>query len=688
MLEAKQPADAAPSEVQEIARDILAALRAVKLYPENNPVHSQTIARTFKVLNQYLDRQPEYHLGLQKAGFISRAGRITLGPHLSKGVAADLFAKGVREIAFTRGLTESELRDFLTVSAMQSDELKQQGGIAPILWGKGVVHVRIREAALDERPPLDGPAGTTPADEMTAGLAGELGALEGSLVSVFGLTIGLAELAADPASFGKQAVGISAGEGLSRQEQDDRLLEVYRQVGQQVLKKSYELRGPVFSALASSILSMDADQSSRLVAERLYPEADALLLNGNAQNLAERLPHDLHELISSRFSRSWTAPQVSSLLEKICSAEDGVKSTGPAGVPLPAGLAEAVRELAEYTPGELETLRTICESGEERDSLVAASGVLMHLLQSVQDGTRKESQQDSLSSFSNMVSQLEDAHDRLVAVNDYAAAGQILRAFRSASVPLYRQRLGEAIMRSAERRRIETLIARLRGLAPGAADAGVYLAYLSILDRQATPVLLEMLSAEEDRTMRRLLVQILKDLGRNQIAFLGQKLSDERWYFVRNIVSILGESHREEAVTYLAGVARHKNFQIRQEVVRALTTIGGGKAAELLVQFLADRDIDIRFMAIRGLGTLASPSARGEQALIDFLKRRAWSRKGDFELRLEAIGSLGRIGGTAAQTVLGKLARRTWWRSGRQNREISAEAARALAELERRTHGA
>ncbi len=688
MPEEKQPTDAAPPELIEIARDILAALRAVKLYPENNPVHSQTIARTFKVLHQHLDREPEYHLGLQKAGLYSRAGRITLGPHLTKGVAADLFGKGVRDIVFSRGLAEPELRDFLAISAMQPDELKERGGFAPILWEKGVVHVRVREAALDEPLPLDGPAGPMAADGPAAGTAAGVAALEGRSVSVFGWTIALAELAADPASFGKKALQISSGQGLSSQEQDDRLLEVYRQVGQQVLKKSYELRGPVFSSLAGSILSMDADQSARLVAGKLYPEADALLLTKEAQSSSGQLPGDLHELVSARFSRSWTPPQVSSLLEKICSAEGAGKPAGPAGVPLPSGLAEAVRELAEYTPGELETLRTICESGGERDTLLATTGVLTHLLQSLSDGTRKESQQDSLSAIANLVSQLEDAHDRLVAVNDYAAAAQIIRAFRSVSAPLYRARLGEAIKRAAEQRRILALVARLRGLAPGAADAGVYLAYLSLLDREATPVLLELLSAEEDRTMRKLLVQILKDLGRNQLAFLGQKLSDERWYFVRNIVSILGESRREDAVAYLAGVARHKNFQIRQEVVRALITIGGGKAAELLVQFLADRDIDIRFMAIRGLGTLQSPSARGEQALIDFLKTRAWSRKGDFELRLEAIASLGRMGGTAARAALEKLARPAWWRRGKQSREISAEAGRALAELERRTHGA
>jgi len=207
--------------------------------------------------------------------------------------------------------------------------------------------------------------------------------------------------------------------------------------------------------------------------------------------------------------------------------------------------------------------------------------------------------------------------------------------------------------------------------------------YVSQLDREIMPFLLELLADEQERAHRSFLMRILKELGKNQLALLGERLSDERWYFVRNIVTILGENKREEVVGYLERVAGHTHPQIRQEVVRSLLNIRGDRAIKLLARFLDDREDDIRLFAVRGLGIAHGEGKREEQVLIDFLNKRRF-RTPPLELRLEVIASLGKIGGAAARDFLQAFSSLKWWKRRRHQAAIIAAAERACEEIDRR----
>src|SRR3972149_2454040 len=75
------------SDVQEIVRDILSAVRAVKLYPPNNPVYSQAITKSFKNLERYLLGAPELRIGVQKTTFLYGQAPLSKEGHLYAGIA-------------------------------------------------------------------------------------------------------------------------------------------------------------------------------------------------------------------------------------------------------------------------------------------------------------------------------------------------------------------------------------------------------------------------------------------------------------------------------------------------------------------------------------------------------------------------------------------------------------------------
>ncbi len=678
--------DSVSSDVQEIVRDILSALRAVKLYPSNNPVYSQAVTKSFKNLDRYLQGMPELRIGVQKTIFLFDQEPLSKDRHLYAGTAGDLFARGIREITFSRGITSTELQDFYAMLALPPEEFKRQGSVETLLWNKGVSHVRIKEAALGEvlqgtYEHGEGAVGAARDEEQIEKLNEHL---KDRKIDVIGKKVFLTDLTNDPASFGKLALRMSQQAGQTQESQDDHLMDVYQEVGRQVLEIAYEQRKPLFQALASSIFSIDAAFKERLISTRLYPELDRRTLQEHLEETKENAPHDLHELVSARFTTSWTEPEVSALLEKVSSSKQNELSGEDRGRELPADLPAIAQELSEYTPDEMEELRVLCESSQEEDLLVSTVAALIHILPLIQGSLPSVSQEEALKGFSRIVNLLEDMLSLLLEKKDYIMALLVLRSFRMPVEPAFRTCAAGAVKKAGDKKKITGLIHALRDLPKTSDDAQAINSYLTLLDRDATPVLLEMLAEEDDRVVRKILVQILKDLGKDQIAFLGQRLSDGRWYFVRNIVNILGESRKEEAIEYLRQVANHKNFQIRQEVVRALTSIGGKKAIDLLVRFLNDKDVDIRFMAVRGLGGQPVSGAGMEEALMSFLRSNQ-ARSSGPELKYEAIETLGKTGGRKAARFLAKFTRMRWWKTRKPQEELRAVARKAIEEIERRS---
>lgn len=676
-----------PAEVQEIVRDILSAVRAVKLYPSNNPVYSQAVAKSYKNLERFLQGARELRIGVQKAAFIYGHAPLNKDSRLSAATAGDLFSRGIREMAFIRGVAVDELLAFYTIIALPMEECRQRGGVKTLLWDRGASHIVIKEADLEGIH-----EGTQGYDDKTGGIVrdGERTEyldrhLKDKEIDIHGKKVMLTDLTRDPASFGNLAAQLACQSGETKEEQEKYLLDVYREVGRQVLQKSYEQRKPLFQALASSIFSIDAGVRDRLISRRLYPELDRQSLRERLSETKDQVPHSLHEITSARFSQSWTVPQVSALLEKVSSAASAAAAGPHTRGKLPDDLPSIARELSEYTPEEMEALKRLSESGQEEEMLTATVATLIQLLPATQHPLSSMSSESALTTFSKIVSLLEDMLFLLLDRNDYRMAATVLLSFRMQVAPEFRQRFTAAIKKAGDKKRIHGLVRALRTIPKDSADYQAIVSYISLLDREATPVLLEMLAEEDDRVVRKLLLQILKDLGKNQIAFMGEHLSDERWYFVRNIVSILGESRKEEAVAYLSTVAGHKNFQIRQEVVRALTMIGGKKAVDLLLRFLKDRDVDIRFMAIRGLCDPASSGAKAEQALMECLKKGSARLRGP-ELKYEAVETLGKIGSRDVLPFLAKFTRVRWWKARKPQEELRAVAQKAIREIERR-HG-
>jgi HEAT repeat protein len=206
---------------------------------------------------------------------------------------------------------------------------------------------------------------------------------------------------------------------------------------------------------------------------------------------------------------------------------------------------------------------------------------------------------------------------------------------------------------------------------------------LVLLGGYAMTPLLDALAEEPDMAGRKALVEILSEIAQPQMQVLAAHVSDPRWYFVRNVVSILGSTRSPEALAPLSRTIRHADARVRRESIRAVAGIRDRRAGELLVAVLHDEDAQNVGLAARYLGTLRVTAALPALAAVA-TGEGAGSR--ETSARLEAIEALGRLGVPEAGKVLKGIAHRKSLLRQSQAGALRLAAAAALAELDRTSH--
>jgi hypothetical protein len=677
--------DSLSSEAQEVMRSLVSAIRAVKLYPPNNPTYTLALKKASEALDLFLENTQDYRLGVQKIYFTYRNTPVGKEGQLNRAVAQDLFSKGVREIVFSSGTTEKELMDLYAALSLPSEELSLKGGISTLLWERGAAHIKVTEAGLEEVVTLK----VSGEEDNTQTQAGDLDAAKARKdMAQTGRTLVLGDLRTDPGGFGMGMVELAKQTRSKDESVEDRLFALYNEAGRKIQAEHPGESEDLFEGLAESALALEQPYREKLIAGRLYAELDAELVEEQKPSVIDQAPNELHEIVTGRFSTAWTAKEVTALLKR--SSKKKSPPSSPPGAPsaidaapIPQDLLDIAREMSEYTPEEMEELKAMSEVGMESDIIEAAVRTLIFLLPLVKKPDHTAPTEKEMKLFSGVVHQLEDMQGYLLKRRDYDLAAFIIRVFKMPVDPAFKTRMAEAVKKTTSRSSLASVIGELKKCVKDSPEYDSAYKYLSAHERETTEILLELLADEPDRAGRDFLMELVKDVGKNQLMLIGEHLSDARWFFVRNIVSILGDTKTDQAIAFLQKVADHKNVRIRQEVIKGLIGIGGVKAAGVLAKFLMDQDEEVQLMAVHGLADLEGIGAREARPLLEFLEKRPLRKKGKL-LTIEAIKALAKIGGQDAEIFLARYDRIRWWKSRTLQQDVRAAAQMAAVEINRR----
>ncbi len=190
--------------------------------------------------------------------------------------------------------------------------------------------------------------------------------------------------------------------------------------------------------------------------------------------------------------------------------------------------------------------------------------------------------------------------------------------------------------------------------------------------------LIQRLCIAESLHIRKIIAGALTRTGKNGVPAIITMLKDERWYVVRNMVTILGEIAAPDSLNALQITARHPEPKVRKEVIKSLLKISPQAADKTLIELLKDQDNDVVRQAIYSLGAIRSRAAVAP--LLDIVSASDTFLK-EISVKKQAIMSLGRIGDRQATSVLlDILSSRRWLAPGRWQ-EIKISAATALGQM-------
>ncbi len=200
--------------------------------------------------------------------------------------------------------------------------------------------------------------------------------------------------------------------------------------------------------------------------------------------------------------------------------------------------------------------------------------------------------------------------------------------------------------------------------------------YLMLLQTNSIPPLIKLLGDLKNSKTRRMICDVLSEIGKNSIELFIPFLEDRRWFLVRNIIYILGRIGKEKAIASIQKVLNHEEVRVRREVVQALGLIGGSKAISLLIKTLNDKDARIRSMAAINLGKIGKTV--GLAALLETVQSKDFQKREAPEIKAFFDG-IGMVGSNEAIPVLQQLLeRKSLFGLGKMD-EIRIGAANSLA---------
>ncbi|HEY6837359.1 MAG TPA: HEAT repeat domain-containing protein, partial [Geobacteraceae bacterium] len=198
----------------------------------------------------------------------------------------------------------------------------------------------------------------------------------------------------------------------------------------------------------------------------------------------------------------------------------------------------------------------------------------------------------------------------------------------------------------------------------------------------------ELLGLVEKMKMRRIILEVLVEIGKENPDAFTPYLSDQRWYLVRNMVFVLTRLGRPVPLDSVVRLIGHREPRVRREVLTFLDHYPDPKAKTYLLKFLRDDSSAVRIRALQALGRSKLPMALKQIAAIteaeDFDELSLAEKKAVYE-------ALGELGGEQSVPMLRNLLLKKFWFKKSKERDsvtcavaglVKTRTASAMAVLE------
>ncbi len=208
---------------------------------------------------------------------------------------------------------------------------------------------------------------------------------------------------------------------------------------------------------------------------------------------------------------------------------------------------------------------------------------------------------------------------------------------------------------------------------------------LVILGTTAVERLLDRLLESHSMSERNRIIQALTQVGKPVLGPVKERLRQGGpWYYIRNLVMLLGRIGDESVLPDAANCLGHKDYRVQREAVKAIQALDGKEACRILCDALGNIDSRIMDYVVTVLGVMGCKEA--VPMLIEMLESRTYGRtKEEREKIQEKIcEALGRMQYRPAIPNLEKIVRsKGFFGLARYPERIRTAAAKALSQIKK-----
>ena len=679
-----------PKLLSRFVQEMNIARRLVVSYPENHPVIAESINKVLDILSELLGARNDFTIGIAKNILLVGNSSPDRNNPVNRDLANLLFSQGIAAITFTRQLTAEELLTFYSLIALKREQLEEEGGVAQAMGRRGVTGIQARaidysafQASEDEY--LDGPSRANTEEQSPFLWENFVRSLLAESLDQQGQLLDL-----DP---GVLAELLNRRKKQQKSSGSDDARSYAGSIASFIQQLGQEGRGRMREQLICRLATFIA---------RLSPELRSQFLNSAFSSLADR--PELAESVLSNIpeeaiigaleelnARKESIPQIMmGIIGKLSGKPEG-KAASFAGGGRP-GARNAVEErirtifqedsMDKFLPEAYQKqLHTIVSQGldissadqpEVEDLKLTLSG---HLIEErisfiILDILKTSSADcDMLVMERNLV----DLCTYFLELGDFNALFNIYSRIQEQAAASHDHLQEEVLRVFAKDEFVEEVLNGLRIWGKNKyTDIG------ALIDRIGEPFvapLLERLAEEQSMSLRRYYMDRLLAIGDIIKNAVVERLRDNRWYFVRNMILLLHNLGDPEAVPQIRRLAGHPHPKVRQEAILSLLHFGDAEANRLLIRDLTSTDFETLLNAVR----IAEGSSHPEilKKLVENLNRRGLSAN-DCELKRTVIQTLGKIGNPSVLPELERiLSSRSFFHSAHLTR-LKEDAVQSL----------
>ena len=681
------------------------ACKSFTLYPLNHPVARSSLEMLLAALQRFLEERGEFSLGVKRDALIYRKWSLGAKVDAFRSFAATLRNLNIAEFTILPGAAEEEIQPFLHLLIADPDRIELQGGIETQLFVAGVTRIAVVESEARERD-RDG-------EEEEEAAAGGMKAvdlfdlLEDALKGFAQRVQELVDLMLRPEHLAFSLRNLSVrGTAITDVAQLVEGMYLFLKKAASIADRDTpSKRAAYYRSMAEAVLFLDTAVRNELLLRQVLPNIKddpfcALLLSQyNTQEISDLLSYFLpmaQELIPKTrpllrvigYSPGEVEEAVGMLKDKLVengnvppalaySLEAGMEEERELGEPprkLPT-MEEVAEFFREYSDEDIASISAISDLDLEMERLVESTPVLLNLFR----------RGGSIDSLAMVWEQLEESFWGLLEHKQLGLAAVLLEEFKrvlGSVEPAYaslRERVLMVVNEAASPAAIRSTILNASRNRDDPLVSEGFKSYMRVLKQDGVVAMINVLGGEEDMALRKYITDVMVELARGYTELITSRLGDERWYLVRNLISILGRMRAADALPQLRQAFYHPNPKVRAETIRSLGFIGGYEAGSILLEGLSSPDHHTRVLCIRWLGRLEERRANG--ALMQLLESLRDNRQEDLELKKEAIISLGKLGNLDTIAALEKYRGMSRFGYREQWEEINAAAEQSLRQL-------